>query len=449
MSINKGTLSKVVNNQLEFIYPKTTADLVQYGSSTVKDILDNLDNTYLTISNASNTYLSIDDASNTYLTISNASNTYLSIDDASNTYATIEWVDENYGKIDAIKVNGSPIVINNDKSVDITIPTTANDLNAYTKTNVDSLLDNKVDKIDGKNLSTNDYTTAEKDKLAGIAVGATKVEQGSTMGTIKVNNVDIDVYDDSEIYAELDSNYLKKTDASNTYLTKTGKAASATSADSATKATQDGSGNTITSTYLKLSGGTLTGYINIANAGGIQFVSRVGMAYKWMGNMTSTDGLAIGLYNADGTWNHRLLLMADDGTVTFGRSLVVGYGITAGRASTFNAAVTVNSTLTTTQTIYCGMGVCTANEYGVYGKNTSGTNVRMLMVDSYSNIVLGAKTVTDLYLDGKDKIVSNKTITVSYDRRLKRDITALDSRHTSLFDRLRPVTYRIRDEDSG
>ena len=46
------------------------------------------------------------------------------------------------------------------------------------------------------------------------------------------------------------STYLKTSDAANTYLGKTAKAVSATSADSATKATQDGSGNTITSTYL-------------------------------------------------------------------------------------------------------------------------------------------------------------------------------------------------------
>jgi hypothetical protein len=33
-------------------------------------------------------------------------------------------------------------------------------------------LANKVDKVTGKGLSTNDYTTAEKEKLAGIASGA-------------------------------------------------------------------------------------------------------------------------------------------------------------------------------------------------------------------------------------------------------------------------------------
>lgn len=41
-----------------------------------------------------------------------------------------------------------------------------------TSTAVATALDNKVDKVSGKGLSTNDYTTAEKDKLAGIDAGA-------------------------------------------------------------------------------------------------------------------------------------------------------------------------------------------------------------------------------------------------------------------------------------
>lgn len=44
----------------------------------------------------------------------------------------------------------------------------------YTKTNIDNLLASKVDVVSGKQLSTNDYTTAEKTKLAGIAEGANK-----------------------------------------------------------------------------------------------------------------------------------------------------------------------------------------------------------------------------------------------------------------------------------
>ena len=41
-----------------------------------------------------------------------------------------------------------------------------------TKEYVDNADNNKVDKVSGKGLSTNDYTTAEKNKLAGIAAGA-------------------------------------------------------------------------------------------------------------------------------------------------------------------------------------------------------------------------------------------------------------------------------------
>ena len=37
---------------------------------------------------------------------------------------------------------------------------------------IKTILNNKVDKIDGKGLSANDYTTAEKTKLAGISSGA-------------------------------------------------------------------------------------------------------------------------------------------------------------------------------------------------------------------------------------------------------------------------------------
>lgn len=42
------------------------------------------------------------------------------------------------------------------------------------KINKENLTKDKVDKIDGKGLSTNDYTNEEKNKLAGIAEGANK-----------------------------------------------------------------------------------------------------------------------------------------------------------------------------------------------------------------------------------------------------------------------------------
>jgi hypothetical protein len=46
------------------------------------------------------------------------------------------------------------------------------DLNKPISTATQTALDSKVDKVTGKGLSTNDYTTTEKDKLAGIQAGA-------------------------------------------------------------------------------------------------------------------------------------------------------------------------------------------------------------------------------------------------------------------------------------
>lgn len=48
---------------------------------------------------------------------------------------------------------------------------------------VKSKLSSKVDKVDGKQLSTNDYTTAEKNKLAGIPTGA----QANVIETVQLN----------------------------------------------------------------------------------------------------------------------------------------------------------------------------------------------------------------------------------------------------------------------
>lgn len=57
------------------------------------------------------------------------------------------------------------------------------------KNNIDTLLGKKVDKVDGKGLSTNDFTTAYKNKLDGIAEGANKytlpTASSTTLGGIK------------------------------------------------------------------------------------------------------------------------------------------------------------------------------------------------------------------------------------------------------------------------
>lgn len=50
------------------------------------------------------------------------------------------------------------------------------ELSDLVEASMSDALETKVDKVAGRVLSTNDYTTAEKTKLAGIATGATKVQ---------------------------------------------------------------------------------------------------------------------------------------------------------------------------------------------------------------------------------------------------------------------------------
>jgi len=53
---------------------------------------------------------------------------------------------------------------------------------------------NKVDKVAGKGLSTNDFDNTYKGKVDGIATGATKTETSATNGNIKINGVEQTVY---------------------------------------------------------------------------------------------------------------------------------------------------------------------------------------------------------------------------------------------------------------
>ena len=63
-------------------------------------------------------------------------------------------------------------------------------LSNYDDSEVRSLISGKVDKVFGKGLSTNDFTTAEKNKLAGIAIGANNYSlpaaSSTTRGGVKL-----------------------------------------------------------------------------------------------------------------------------------------------------------------------------------------------------------------------------------------------------------------------
>lgn len=63
----------------------------------------------------------------------------------------------------------------------------ASDIDQLTK-DVASLKSNKVDKVGGKGLSTNDYTTEEKTKLAGIAAQANKTTVENVLTSSSTTN---------------------------------------------------------------------------------------------------------------------------------------------------------------------------------------------------------------------------------------------------------------------
>lgn len=73
--------------------------------------------------------------------------------------------------------------LNGDASTAGSVAKTVADAISTSEDTLNAAIDNKVDKETGKGLSTNDYTTEEKNKLAGIAEGA----QVNVIETIKVN----------------------------------------------------------------------------------------------------------------------------------------------------------------------------------------------------------------------------------------------------------------------
>ena len=81
---------------------------------------------------------------------------------------------------------------------------------AYTKTEVSSIVDNKVDKVDGKSLSTNDFTDDLKAKLDGIEEKAEVNVQSNWSETDTTSDAYILNKPDVYIKTEVDAKLLEK-----------------------------------------------------------------------------------------------------------------------------------------------------------------------------------------------------------------------------------------------
>lgn len=93
---------------------------------------------------------------------------------------------------------------------------------------VNTALSNKVDKVSGKGLSTNDYTTTEKNKLAEIAEGANKTVVDSALSGTSTNPVQNKVVDaaisnlntlvgDSKVSTQISEAIKNKSDVGHTH----------------------------------------------------------------------------------------------------------------------------------------------------------------------------------------------------------------------------------------
>ncbi len=115
-------------------------------------------------------------------------------DEARSNAHTLDWNGVGWFK-DSVKVGGSSQDDSNAKTL-------------ATTDYVDTTVSGKVDKVDGKGLSTNDYTTTEKNKLAGIEAGANNyslpVATSTSLGGVK-SGTDITVDSSGNVSVNDDS----------------------------------------------------------------------------------------------------------------------------------------------------------------------------------------------------------------------------------------------------
>jgi len=255
--------------------------------------------------------------------------------------------------------SGAEKINSNFTKVEAAIPVNTSDL-----TNDSGFITNAVSNLANYYTRTQTYTKEEVNSLVGQLVQIQVVSslpqsgQANTIYLIPSGGSKPDVYDeyiwvnnDWELIGntEVDlSNYLQKTgDASDTTVTFVSEAGEptsgsklssligrivkklsdivsgaiavgkATSADTATKATQDGDGNKISEAYLKRSGGTMTGNLALSNE-----VRVNGAVGNLIGRFTWAGGLKAVVGNAQDT----LALLSKEAATLNGSPIITGNG---------------------------------------------------------------------------------------------------------------------------
>lgn len=121
--------------------------------------------------------------------------------ETNNVYDEYIWQDNAWEKLGSTEIDLSGYVTTSDLTTALQSYVTTADFNLaianyYTKTETDTLLGNKVDKVTGKSLSTNDYTDEDKGIVSFLddsfltGVGRNAFYRGKDLGTITSANID-------------------------------------------------------------------------------------------------------------------------------------------------------------------------------------------------------------------------------------------------------------------
>lgn len=129
----------------------------------------------------------------------------------------------------------------------------------------------KVDKVSGKGLSTNDYTTAEKEKLTGIDDGANKTEVDSAMSSTSTNPVQNKVVNSAlaNKVDKVDGKGLSSNDYTDSEKTKLEGIAENANNYSLPNATSDILGGVKVGTNISVSSGTISVATGTTSAMGV------------------------------------------------------------------------------------------------------------------------------------------------------------------------------------
>lgn len=274
---------------------------------------------------------------------------------------------------------------------------TENSTNPVKSGGVYTALGGKVDKVTGKGLSTNDYTTAEKNKLSGIESGAEvntieSVKSGTTTFTPDSNKV-VDIQNVDNL-----SNYYKK---SETY----------------TKAEVDGK---VSSVYKP------SGSVTFANLPALS-ASVLGNVYNVTDSFTTTSNFVEGAGKSYPAGTN--VVVVDIGSATYRFDVLAGFVDLSGYQTTIDDLSTIRSN--------ASAGKSASDTIATYGDIvTHDVSEFQPKIDSSHKVsadLIDDSSATNKFVTASDKSTWNaKQNAITSSNKLSSDVVD-DTNHTNKF----------------